>query len=365
MIQLRGALLVICSLFLGYTATAKEQVKYDWLLIYYMPYDNNLSELSTTIMDQIKSANYKGNVCVTLQVDLAGHGGMTRYTFNTTIDSVNIENENSASSETLTDYLLWAAHNYKAKNNAIIFLNHGGKLNEYGSDLFPEEDWMPINEMAYAIDQFNKVAGIDKTDLLFEQICTRSTIENLYEFKNVAEFTLASQDLLPAPGYYYKEVISTLGEGEIETGNQLADLIVSAEREDMYYSLTLINNTKWPLWMKSLNKYTKTLSSGNYHLESSQIKLLLYEDQTYFDINSLIEATTLKVMKPRINEESEPLSTQDLVEKLYINPHNNRVAEYSGLSILSPFSGRNTPLKIYNTAEYSDYISILKKISKN
>ncbi len=330
-----------------------------------MPYDNNLSEFSNTIIDQIKSANYRGNVCVTLQVDLAGDGGMTRYTFNSAVDSVNIKNENSASSETLTEYLLWVAKNYEAKNHALIFLNHGGKINEYGIDLFPNNTWMPINEMADAISKFNTTAGIDKIDLLFEQICTRSTVENLFEFKDVAKFTLASQDLLPAPGYYYTEVISTLGEIEIDSGDQLADLIVSAEREDMYYSLTLINNAKWPIWTRNLDKYTKTLSKIKCDLKSSEIKLLLYEGQTYFDISSLIVAAESNNLTLKGAEKFNLISAQRLIKKLYINPNNNRLKGYSGLSLLSPFSATKAPLKIYNTPEYSEYIAILKLISQN
>ena len=345
--------------------TARQQEKYDWLLIYYMPYDNNLSDLSSTIIDQIKNADYDGKVGVTLQADLEGAGGMSRYIFDKKNDSFHIEEESSASSETLTDYLIWVANNYKAKHYAIIFLNHGGKLNEYGSDQYPDPVWMPINEMANAISEFNKAAQIDKIDLLFEQICTRATVENLYEFREVAKFTLASQDLLPAPGYYYTKVISALSKQNIKSGSQLADLIIQSEKESMYYSLSLIDNSRWDTWLSYLDEYVKELQMKSYQLASNKIKILVYEGQSYFDFSSLVVATTNNQSIPKSALSFQSNTKNALQKRLYINPGNNRMKDYSGLSICSPFSDLKNPLSIYKTSTYSSYLSILQEIRKN
>ncbi len=353
-------LITIISL-LGFRVTATD---YDWLFVYYMPYDNNLTSLSNHIIDQFRDSKIEGKICVTLQVDLAGKGGMTRYVFNAKTDSIHVDDERSAVSKTFEEYLVWVANNYTAKHYAIVLLNHGGDLNEYGLDEFPVMEWLRIDSVAKSIRKFNQVAGISEIDLLFEQVCTRGTIENLYEFKDVAKYTLASQDLVPAPGYYYPRTFSAVEKLSIESGDRLADLIVKSERADMYYSFTLIDNSKWNKWLEHLNKYSKEISRSNYKIATDKLKLLSYAGQAYFDLNSLIEATTFHENIPQRGSTLMTYTTDVLIRKLYKNSETVRASNYSGISIYAPFTSSVSPLSIYSQKPYKRYLLSLTKIKK-
>jgi hypothetical protein len=353
-------LLIIFSLWSHHT-NGKE---YDWLLVYYMPYDNDLSPLSQNIIQQFFKARINDNICVTLQIDVAGEGGMTRYTFNSKVDSLSISEEASSSVDALDDYLMWVNRTFKAKHYSVILLNHGGGLNEYGRDDYPEaRSWMQIDSLSTSLAAFNRRAGIKKIDLLFEQVCTRATVENLYEFKDVADYTLASQDLVPAPGYYYPNVFSGLN-GSIKSGDVLADLIVGAEREDMYYTYTLVDNSRWTEWLRLLQKYSESLASPGAVINQDKLKVLTYASDLYFDFVSLVDATSSNDKIRLTGESSKTFTSHALIKRLYVNNKFDQLAGYSGVSVCSPFRVRSSPLAIHSTRAYTNFLTSLRTLKK-
>ena len=329
-----------------------------------MPYDNDLSPLAKNIMQQFLSARINDNICVTLQVDRAGKGGMTRYTFNSNVDSLSIEDEESSSVKALNKYLLWVSRTFKTRHYSVILLNHGGRLNEYGRDDYPEaKRWMQIDSLARSLATFNERAGIKKIDLLFEQVCTRGTVENLYEFREVAEYTLASQDLVPAPGYYYTNVFFSLNDG-IKSGDQLADLIVSSEREDMYYTYTLVDNSRWMDWLKLLQNYSEVLSSPDAMINRDKLKVLTYSSDLYFDFGSLVDATSSHESICVIGESMKSFTNQVLVKRLFVNKKFDQLTGYSGLSVCSPFRDTGSRLGIHSTRPYTKFLTSLRTLKK-
>jgi len=330
---------------------------YDWLVMYYMPYDNDLSPLSTSITRNFIQSRINTKTVVTLQTDLQGDGGMMRYSFDASIDSVRIMEENSSSARTFQDYLTWAAANFKAKHYAIVLLNHGGALNEYGLDEFPERRWIQIDSLSEAIRIFNNQTGIGKIDLLFQQVCTRG-IENFFEFRDVAEYTFASQDLVPAPGYYYPNVFSALDATNIKSGAQLAELIVRSEQDDMYYSYTLIDNAKWSKWGKLFDRYVKSLQGTELEIYSDSLKFISYSGQMYYDLVSVSNAI-IKVGDQSVKNEFQQYTTKVLIKNLYRSTKTNRLEGYCGVSICSPFKPVIEPLDCYTLPSYLDYVRTL------
>jgi hypothetical protein len=344
------SILVVCALQNSVPAQT-----YDWVLIYYMPYDNNLSDLSSTIVGQMENTHINAKSCILLQTDLAGEGGMTRYAFHSTIDTIKIESETSASSASLNEYLQWAATTFKAKHYAIVLLNHGGGLDEYGIDEHPTLTWMPIHEISNVILAFNQRAGIDKLDLFFQQVCTRGTLENGFQFRHVADYTLFSQGLVPAPSYYYPSLFSNLSEATAADGAQLADFIIRSERNDMYYSYTLIKNRNWNQWRSVFANYTTALSNYDCHLDKKGIKFLTYADDIYFDFESTILAVEGNDMIEVAGTALIQFTRDSLIDQLYINPHSDRMSKYHGLSICSPFRDKKSNLELYQDKYYDRY----------
>jgi hypothetical protein len=355
--------LFIFSLF-SITETLAQKKVYDWQVIYYMPYDNDLSRFKEPILAQFKDLNLKGNVCVTFQVDQANDKGLTRHIINTKWDSLQINEEHSASANVFKEYLLWCGREFKARHYAIVLLSHGGLINEYGVDQFPEQKWLGIDSLALSIKAFNQSIGISKIDLLFEQVCTRGTIENFYEFRDVARFTMASQSLVPLPNLYYANTMKLLDAGGVQSGKQLADAIVKNERADMYYSYTLINNSHWKKWLSKWNAYTQAIRKEKLELKRDSLLSISYSTDFYFDLDRLLKAIHINGQTPDTAKNLIPFTSHYLVENLYLNPKNDKMNGYSGISILSPFSNKSGELSLQKSAPYLDFRNTLMRLKK-
>jgi hypothetical protein len=339
-------------------SVAQQRKTCDWLLIYYLPYDNDLSPLADTIIRQCLSHTFSGSVCMTIQTDLAGDGGMKRFSIDKNIDSVHVAEENSGSAEGFSSYLHWVVQRYRAKHIAIVLLNHGGDLNEYGLDTYPEKSWIKVSEVAHVIREFNDKMNIAKIDLLYQQVCTRGTIENIYEFNDVAKFTLASQDLVPAPNYYYAKVFKTMDRNSPSDGKQLAELIVSSERDDMYYSYTLIDNSQWQKWEKALRDYIHTIKKNDIYFSTDQMKIITYRNTLYFDLNSFVSST--KYSGSDSDAHAFRHATDILISKHWVNPAFDRMKDYCGISICSPFSHQpDKSLSIFRLQAYADWMKFV------
>jgi hypothetical protein len=82
---------------------------------------------------------------------------------------------------------------------------------------------------------------MEKVELLFFQNCNKATLEVVYEVRNCAQYTLASQLTLGAPNYYYEGFLNHLKDPAFK-GYEAALAIMDAERADMYHTLTLVDN---------------------------------------------------------------------------------------------------------------------------
>lgn len=200
-----------------------QKIKLDWLFIYYMPYDNNLSHLGTDIVEMLKKGTSK-NIGAIIQADFSDTIGMKRYSLiNNKIDSIKLNCENSVEIKTFRSYLNWIYENYSANNYVITFLDHGGQLNEICIDNYPTENWFNISELSDEIGIFNMKTG-KKPELLFLQVCSHGNLEVAFEFKECANYTLFSQIELGAPNSYYEKTLKLLNTKKNINGKKLAEI---------------------------------------------------------------------------------------------------------------------------------------------
>jgi hypothetical protein len=354
--------LILIAFFMALQPLQAQKKVYDWLIMYYMPYDNDLSDFKTPILNQFKNLDLKGNICITIQTDQAGDSGLTRYIINSTWDSLKVNEDRSASVEVFQDYLLWGSKKFKANHYAIVLLSHGGLVNEYGVDQFPKQQWLGIDSLARAIKTFNKVEGISKLDLLFEQVCTRGTVENFYEFKDIAKFTMASQTLVPLPNMYYGKTMKWLDAGGVTTGRAMAEGIVKNERSDMYYSYTLVNNSYWKNWNSLWVKYNKSIQDQAIGLKRDDLLTLSHSTDFYFDMVSLLKSVRVNSELPRSAQNLIDFTNNKLIERLYLNPENNKMNGYSGMSILTPFKENNGSLALQQTIIYKQFQASMRRL---
>lgn len=99
---------------------------------------------------------------------------------------------------------------------------------------------MRVDELARAVNNFNQLTD-GRVELLFFQNCNKASLEVIYEARDCARYTLASQLNLGAPNYYYHGFLKRLNDRSVG-GREAAIAITEYERADMYHSLTLFDN---------------------------------------------------------------------------------------------------------------------------
>src|SRR5207248_2206864 len=116
-----------------------------------------------------------------------------------------IKSDDSADEDQAIAYLDWFVKKYPCKHYAFIFLDHGGRLDEMCLDLEPDTEgkfWMSGRTLGAKLREFKKSMP-GQLDLLFFQQCGRGSLENLYSFRGVANYVMASPVPVDTPNSYY------------------------------------------------------------------------------------------------------------------------------------------------------------------
>ena len=321
--------------------SAQKKHNTNWLFIYYMPYDNNLSGYGDTIINMLKSGLVNENIMVTIQADFEDTLGIKRYILskNAIIES-SIANEKSASTKTFTEYLTWVNNNFEAKNYCLVFLNHGGGLDELCLDTQPDYNFLKIDSINNVILDFNKQIG-KKIELLFLQVCAKGSIEAIYEVKDCSNYTMFSQVVMGAPNYYYEKTLKYLAQNPNLKGNKIAEQIVANERDDMYNSYVCVDNIKFDslkihfnAFLQSFNKITKI------ELNKKGLIQYGYYHENYWDIKSFLNNLVLN----KNSEKRKNILLNYILNELIVfnhpNPKRPFMNKYSGLSMFA-FTNNN------------------------
>ncbi|WP_413160303.1 clostripain-related cysteine peptidase [Capilliphycus salinus ALCB114379] len=221
------------------------KVHHNWVVLYWMPYDNELMRFGEPILKMLTSGTRDSETLVVVQSDYWGDTKMRRRLLkNGTIHEIELLEQDSSDVSTFSAYLDWAHQTMTAEHWAVIVVGHGGKINEISPDdgggNWQTRTWMGVDQFAQAVSYFNRATD-GRVELLFFQNCNKATLEVVYEARNCARYTLASQLNLGAPNYYYEGFLSRLKEPSVD-GREAAISIMNSERADMYHTLTLVDN---------------------------------------------------------------------------------------------------------------------------
>lgn len=272
---------------------------YDWIFLYWMPYDNNLSVFGFPILDMLIKGVQSGNILVVVQAKFRG----AKYLLRNIITSENVKTQtleatNSASEKVFAEYLNWAKSQFQAKKWAIVCLGHGGRLDEISPDeqsileVSSTTKWINIQKLSNIIFKFNN--EVDKRiELLFFQNCNKGTIEANYTFRNTAKYTLSSQLELGAPNYYYEPLLQFIGCNPDINGGQLASKIMEFEPLHMYQSYTAVNNDAFDKLPSKINPLIDlVLSSKIKVIKISELKTYTYMGDRFVDLVAFFQAIT-------------------------------------------------------------------------
>ncbi len=236
----------------------EDATEYDWGVAYYMSYDNNLERCGKPILKGIKKGCTSAKQIVAVQADFTNSEGMTRYTIKSSgTEETKIDTEDSAKEDTAATYLDWFVKNFKCKKYVFTFLDHGGKIDQMCNDDNPGpsgKKWMSGKVMGEKLRAMKEKLG-DKLQLLFLQQCGRGSLENLYNFRGVGEYIMASPIPVGAPNTYYEAIHKWLPEHPNATGAEIADKI--ADEDDHWTNYTCLKTSKLDELPKRLDAMLK------------------------------------------------------------------------------------------------------------
>ena len=317
---------------------------YDWIILYWMPYDNDLSPFGSPILQMLTKGVQSDNILVMVQADFLGAKNLSRSIITKgKVEVQQLRTTNSASEQVFGEYLSWAHSRFMAKKWAIIFLGHGGHLDEISPDvnigtLQQGTQWMNIKKLSDVISNFNSAIN-SRVELFFFQNCNKGTIEAHYTLRDAANYTLSSQNLLGAPNYYYESLLQFLGANSELNGGQLAEKIIEFERSDMYSSYTVTDNRYVRELPARLNRLIDIITSSKFKaFNREELKLYSYRNEDFIDVVLLIEALAKQVNN--IQDDCDRFVSFFKTSMIYKHQQNldKTNSELSGLGLLLPNS---------------------------
>ncbi len=272
--------------------TTHQKKRQKWVVLYWMPYDNDLSHFGEPIIQMLRKASTSPDISVVVQSDQWGDRTMRRRQISVEeIYEIALSEEDSSNASNLSAYLDWAYQTFEADRWAIIIVGHGGKIDEISPDdhqgIDGKRTWMKVDRFANAVSRFNRKTD-DRVELLFLQNCTKSTLEVVYETRNCARYILASQYILGAPNYYYNGFLQHLQDSELG-GKEAAIAIIDSEQPDMYGTLTLIDSRAVELIPDRLSKLLDIALEGSQcAIDLAKVVTYRYAEERHCDFFSLL-----------------------------------------------------------------------------
>jgi len=222
------------------TPSPADEAKREWTFIYVMSYDNNLEGCADIINRGLQRGVINDRVAVSVLEDRTDSKGLKRIvTDGKKTSTTPVPTEDITSMKVLREHLDHATETLPAKRYALIFLNHGGKLDSMCADEHVEIDgprvngWMSAKACGKTVRDWSKSLEKDQLKMVFLQQCGRGSVENLYNFRDTAEVVLSSQLVVGAPNTYYTAVMKKVCTSPRMTGEKLAKLIMT---EDQHYT---------------------------------------------------------------------------------------------------------------------------------
>lgn len=148
---------------------------------------------------------------------------------------------NMADSQTLVDFITWAAENYPARKYALILSDHGagwpggwsdpdpggtGADQIVLADMFNDMIW--LMELDRALEEARAQTGIEQFEFIGFDACLMSQLEVFNAIAPHALYSVASQETEPALGWAYTSFLTELANNPGMDGAELSKHIVES-----------------------------------------------------------------------------------------------------------------------------------------
>lgn len=206
----------------------------DWTVLVYMAADNNLWQNAAADVNSMEAAVLPVNLDLIVQTDMPADSGFPggqrrkiRADALPYISSPLLENLgpiDSGDPQTLQSFINWGFQQFPSQRKMLVIWGHGDswfKADE-GKWICPDEGSQSLISVSEG-ELKDALSGIPHLDILLFDACSMQSLEVLAEVGQAADFVVGSEELVPAAGFPYQEMIPLFGSGEAE---ETAGLIV-------------------------------------------------------------------------------------------------------------------------------------------
>ncbi|MFO0557673.1 MAG: clostripain-related cysteine peptidase [Polyangiales bacterium] len=246
-----------------------EDRRLDWLVLVVMPYDNDLDRCADPIMDALTRGVQRGDgrerVAVAVLTDRAATHRLTESLITRhRTERWTLEDDDSASARNVEQFVRRMTGRAPARRHIIVFLDHGGTVDQLGVDHHPSsregERWLSASATAEALRRWKSASRAD-VPLLFLQQCGRGSIEVALAFRQVADGILASQTYVGSCNTYYEPLIAALRARPSLTTREIGETIMREDRDYTVYSL--LSSRALDEWPARANALVSALRTAN------------------------------------------------------------------------------------------------------
>ncbi|HOV22294.1 MAG TPA: clostripain-related cysteine peptidase [bacterium] len=337
-----------------------------WTIMIYLDGDNNLEEYALDDFLEMSEISSDENVNIVVQFDRisrydSSYGNWTGCNRFYVTKGIEPTEENAISNwgdgkgerevnmgdpETLANFILWAKENYPAEKYTLILWNHGGGWRDLYQSMYQiagkeipvlkevcyddtDGDYLSTNEVRQAIENAGGV------DLIGFDACLMGMIEVAYELSPFASVMVASEEVEPASGWDYVEILSELKAQPLSTSEEFGEIIVNSYSYDTLSAISLINIQQL---IDSLNYVLDEIMSSDIYLDIYLVRSETknFDELTYIDLydffNKLYQTTENETLKSKIEE------FQDIFKQTVFSDNEESDNSY-GLSIYFPDYG--------------------------
>ena len=196
--------------------------------------------------------------------------------FNRTLVSEQLTTQvdpNMSSQETLRNYIMWVKDHYPAQHYGLAVWDHGDGIFKRSADETEGIDKgfvgsMKLWQMSAAVKEFTEAVG-KKIDIVGFDVCLLGQIETAYQFKDLANYVIASELTEPGDGWDYNRGFQILSQNSATQADTLAKTICKTycdaynvggssyvtSSTQAVYSIDLLNSKLMP----ALNSFSDSL----------------------------------------------------------------------------------------------------------
>ncbi len=330
-----------------------------WTFMIYLDGDNNLESYAMNDFNEIEQGLYNSgntNMNIIVLFDRRNDGSPdtewmdSRYyrvlpdnTSNIVSERLDIdENElgelNMGDPQTLQNFIAFCKTNYPSDHYSLMLWNHGGGartiVDTFVSDILPRQicedesnpgDYLFLDEIQQAIG--SEFQG--DLDILSIDACIMGTVETAFEFRNIADFFVASMSDVNSNGWDYVKLFGRMKDQENfgSDPESLSRLMVDAYKVSVSdlsdqtisaINLANMNNLKFAIDKMAANLYLlneyqiiEDIRDNTFHFfDSTDVFQII--SQPYYDINDFcyLLINNYKLLSPTIKTNAENVITE-------------------------------------------------------